>query len=54
MYDPIIEFFESVRLEEKRLGLGTPDIAATSEVMPDKNQNRAPSFGLLGGHRTSS
>lgn len=46
MNDLIVEFLEGVGLEEIRLGLGTPDLAATSEFVTDKHQRRAPRLGI--------
>lgn len=42
----IVEFLEGVGLEEIRLGLGTPDLAAASKLVADEHQRRAPSLGL--------
>jgi hypothetical protein len=44
--DLIVELLEGVGLEEIRLGLGTPDLAAASKLVADEYQRRAPSLGI--------
>jgi hypothetical protein len=44
--DLIIEFLEDVGLEEIRLGLGTPDLAAASKLVADEHQRRTPRLGV--------
>jgi len=46
MDDLVVEFLESGGLEEIRLGLGTPDLAAASKLVADEHQRRAPSLGM--------
>jgi hypothetical protein len=46
MDDLVVEFLVGVRLEEIRLGLGTPDLAAASKLVADEHQRRAPSLGI--------
>jgi hypothetical protein len=42
----VVELLESVGLEEIRLGLGTPDLAAASKLVADEHQRRTPSLGI--------
>jgi len=44
--DLVIEFLEGVGLEEIRLGLGTPDLAAASKLVADEHQRRTPRLGI--------
>jgi hypothetical protein len=46
MDDLIVHLLESGRLEEIRLGLGTPDLAAASKFVADEHQRRAPRLGI--------
>ena len=46
MDDPIVEFFAGIGLDEVRLGLGTPDLAAASKLVADEHQHRPPRLGL--------
>jgi hypothetical protein len=46
MDDLVVELLESGRLEEIRLGLGTPDLAAASKFVADEHQRRTPSLGI--------
>jgi hypothetical protein len=46
MDDPVIEFLVGVGLDEVRLGLGTPDLAAASKLVADEHQHRPPGLGL--------
>jgi hypothetical protein len=46
MDDAVIEFFAGFGLDEVRLGLGTPDLAAASKLVADENQHRPPRLGL--------
>jgi hypothetical protein len=41
----IVHLVESGRLEEIRLGQGTPDLAAASKLVADEHQRRAPRLG---------
>ena len=46
MDDAIVDFLESFRLEESRLRLNTPDLAAASKLVADKYQHRLARLGL--------
>ena len=48
MDDDVVDLLEGVGLEKLRLGLGTPDLAAASELVADEHQRRAPSLGNRG------
>jgi hypothetical protein len=46
MHDPVVEFLAGIGLDEGRLGLGTPDLAAASKLVADEHQHRLPSLGV--------
>jgi hypothetical protein len=46
MDDLIVHLLESIGLEEIRLRLGTPDLAAASKFVTDEHQRRAPGLGI--------
>jgi hypothetical protein len=57
----IVELREGFGLEENRLRLGTPDLAAASKLVADEHQRRTPRFGAgdagqrrCGGHRQAA
>jgi hypothetical protein len=41
----IVNFLEGVGLQQQRLGLGTPDLAAASKLVADEHQRRATGIG---------
>jgi len=49
--DLVIELLDRVGLQEVRLGLGTPDLAAASKLMTDENQRRLACLGQRGASR---
>jgi hypothetical protein len=46
MHDPVVEFLAGIGLDEGRLGLGTPDLAAASKLVADEYQHRPPRLGV--------
>ena len=46
MHHPIVELLAGIRLDEVRLRLGTPDLAAASKFVTDEHQHRLPRLGL--------
>ena len=48
MDDAIVELFAGIRLDEVGLRLGTPDLAAASQLVTDEYQHRLPRLGVRG------